>query len=183
MAALLTAWSPRLPRATIAAAAAVGVLAVLNLPALWNGDLVDPVLRHPDDVPAWWHEAAASLDAAPPGYRVLELPGAEFAAHRWGVTVDPVLPGLTDRPTIARDLLPLGSPAAMDLLYALDDRFQDGVAEPAAIAPVARLLGADQVLYRGDVAFDRYQGPRPEDVVGAVRRSAGWARRAGHVRS
>ncbi len=52
----------------------------------------------------------------------------------------------------------------MDLLYALDDRFQNGIAEGSSIAPVARLLGADQILYRGDVAFDRYQGPRPQDV-------------------
>ena len=164
VAALLTAWTPRLPRATLAASAAVGLLAVLHLPALWTGGVVDPVLRHPEELPSWWHEAATRLDAAPPGYRVLELPGAEFAAHRWGITQDPILPGLTDRPTIARDLLPLGGAAAMDLLFAIDDRFQNGIAEGSSIAPVARLLGADQIMARGDVAFDRYQGPRPQDT-------------------
>ena len=70
-------------------------------------------------------------------------PGQEFGAFRWGYTVDPPLPGMIDRPLVTRDLLPLGSAAAMDLLYALDDRFQSGTVEPATIAPIARLLGAD----------------------------------------
>ncbi len=50
----------------------------------------------------------------------------------------------------------------MDLSYALDDRFQDGTIDPESIAPVARLLGADRVLYTGDVAFDRFRTTRPE---------------------
>ena len=33
-----------------------------------------------------------------PGGRVLQLPGQEFGAFRWGYTVDPPLPGLTDTP-------------------------------------------------------------------------------------
>src|SRR5206468_664424 len=96
IAALLTAWAPRLPRGRLLVTGAVAVLAVANLPALWSGDLVDDTLRHPEDLPSWWHAAADAADAEPPGYRILELPGAEFAAHRWGITVDPVLPGLTD---------------------------------------------------------------------------------------
>ena len=52
----------------------------------------------------------------------------------------------------------------MDLLYALDDRFQAGVAEPASIAPVARLFGVDTVWATGDAAFDRFRTPRPELV-------------------
>ena len=49
----------------------------------------------------------------------------------------------------ARDLLPLGSAGLEDLSYALDDRFQDGVAEPATIAAVARLLGVDTIWLAG----------------------------------
>ena len=97
----------------------------------------------------------------PAGYRVLQLPGAEFGAYRWGYTVDPPLPGLTTRPLVTRDLLPLGSAAAMDLLYALDDRFQEGWPETESIAPIARLLGADTVWVAGDMAFDRFRTPRP----------------------
>src|SRR5262249_43968120 len=43
---LLTAWAPRFPRGTLAATAAVGALAIVNLPALHTGGLVDATLRH-----------------------------------------------------------------------------------------------------------------------------------------
>ena len=99
----------------------------------------------------------------------MQLPGAEFGAFRWGYTVDPPLPGLTAKPLITRDLLPLGSPGAMDLLYALDDRAQANILDPASIAPVARLFGADTIWVSNDMAFDRFRTPRPELTNAAVR--------------
>ena len=140
------------------------LLALANLPVLTGNRLVDPALERDEDPPESWIDAAAAIDAMPGGSRVLQLPGSEFGAFRWGYTVDPPLPGLIDRPLVTRDLLPLGSPQAMDLLYALDDRFQSGIVEPASIAPVARLLGADTVWVTGDAAFDRFRTPRPELV-------------------
>ena len=156
-----TAWAGRVPWRALATAGVL-VLALVNLPVLTHHALVDPALERDEQPPAAWTDAAAALDAAPPGYRVMELPGAEFGAFRWGYTVDPPLPGLTNKPLVTRDLLPLGSAGAMDLLYALDDRFQAGVAETGAVAPVARLLGADTIWLPGDAAFDRFRTPRPE---------------------
>ncbi len=147
---------------TAAGTLAVAVVALVNLPALTGRRLVDPALARDQNPPAAWLEATAALDAQPSGYRVLQLPGQEFGAFRWGYTVDPPLPGLTDRPLVTRDLLPLGSGPTMDLLYALDDRFQTGTIEAAAIAPVARWLGADTIWVTGDAAFDRFRTPRPE---------------------
>jgi len=144
--------------------AVVVVLAVGNLPALFDGGFVDPALERDEDVPAAWREAARALDASSLEHRVLQLPGSEFGAFRWGYTVDPPLPGLTDKPLVTRDLLPLGSPGVMDLLYALDDRLQAGTVEPGAIAPVARLLAADTIWVANDLAFDRFRTPRPEVV-------------------
>lgn len=146
------------------ATAGVGLLAVANLPVLTGHRLVDPAIDRDQDPPAAWSDATAALDAGDTGGRVLQLPGQEFGAFRWGYTVDPPLPGMTDRPLVTRDLLPLGSAAAMDLLYALDDRFQSGTVDAASIAPVARLLGADTVWLSGDAAFDRFRTPRPEIV-------------------
>ena len=143
-------------------ALAVVVAAVGNLPILIDHGFVDPALERDEQPPAAWTAAAAALDELPPGFRVLQLPGAEFGAFTWGYTVDPPLPALTERPLATRDLLPLGSAAAMDLLYALDDRFQVGSAELAAVAPIARLFGADTVWLPGDAAFDRFRTPRPE---------------------
>jgi arabinofuranan 3-O-arabinosyltransferase len=160
--AAITAVGVRRPRAAVLGAAAVAALCVANLPALWNGTLVDRLLRRPEQIPAWWVQAADQLGARTDGTRILELPGQEFAAYRWGQTTDPLLPGLTDRPVVTRDLLPLGGAAEMDLVNALDQRFQDGTEELAAVAPVARLLGAGDVVLRGDVWFERFRTPRPE---------------------
>jgi len=140
----------------------IGLLAIVNLPALFDGGFVDPNLVHDQQVPSAWTQAAKALDTSPQGYRVMQLPGLEFGAFRWGYTVDPPLPALTNRPVITRDLLPLGSAAAMDTLYALDDRFQEGTINAAAVAPIARLFGADTLWVTNDVAFERFRTPRPE---------------------
>lgn len=151
-------------------ATALVTLAVINMPAAWTGGYVDPALERDQDVPAAWDEAVEVLDRGSSEYRVLQLPGSEFGAFRWGYTVDPPLPGLTNRPLVTRDLLPLGSPGAMDLLYALDNRFQAGTIEPSSVAPVARLLGAGTIWVSNDLAFDRFRTPRPEVVADLFRR-------------
>jgi arabinofuranan 3-O-arabinosyltransferase len=160
-------WRPTVPW-TAVALPLVAVLAIANLPALWTGAFVDPALERDQDPPEAWRRAADDLDDAPRGYRVLQLPGAEFGAYRWGYTVDQPLPGLTERPLVTRDLLPLGGPAAMDLLYALDDRFQQGVAELDSVAPVARLLGADTIWLTNDQAYDRFRTARPDVVASMI---------------
>ena len=154
-------------------AGVVGVLAIVNLPSLWNGAFVDPALTRDEAPPEAWLDAAAALDEGRVAGRVLQLPGAEFGAYRWGYTVDQPLPSLTEKPLVTRDLLPLGSPAAMDLLFALDDRIQDGALESAAIAPTARLLGVDTIWMTNDLAFERFQSARPEVVADVVANAPG----------
>lgn len=166
---LVAAVPLRRPRRVVTLA--IVVVAVVGQPALWTASLVDPALERDQDPPRAWLDAASSLDDRT--RRVLMLPGAEFGAYRWGYTVDQPLPGLTDVPVVTRDLLPLGSPAAMDLLYALDDRFQDGVAEPASVAPIARLLGVGTIWLTNDAAFERFRTARPEVVRDVVLSASG----------
>lgn len=149
--------------------AAVAVVAVVlaNMPGLWTGAFVDPALERDQDPPAAWTAAAAALDGAS-SERVVMLPGTEFGAYRWGYTVDQPLPGLSEVDVVTRDLLPLGSAAAMDLWYAFDDRFQDGVADPASVADTARLFAADTVWLTNDLADDRFATARPEIVRDVV---------------
>ncbi len=156
----------------LGAAAVIG-LAVLNLPALWTFSLVDPAIDRDERPPEAWSAAAASLDPGAAEHRVLQLPGAEFGTFRWGHTVDQPVVGLADRPLVTRDLLPLGSAATMDLLYALDDRVQEGWFEIDALAPVARLLAADRVWLANDAAFDRFRTARPEPLSDVVTGAAG----------
>lgn len=161
-AALVTAVQRQSPRRGRRLGVVVVVLVAANLPSLWTADLVDPALARDQDPPAAWIDAAHALDATDVTARVLQVPGAEFGAFRWGYTVDPPLPGLTDKALLTRDLLPLGSPQLMDLLFALDDRVQSGQLDPAAVAPVARLLAVDRIWVSGDMTFERFRTIRPE---------------------
>lgn len=143
------------------ATAGVMILAVLSLPPLWRGQMVDSNLDHAEDIPDYWVEAAAALDAGDHGTRVFEVPGEDFASYRWGTTVDPITPGLIDRPYVARELIPYGSPPAANVLNAVDRRFQEQVTEPDSIAPMARFMGVGDISVRSDLTYERYNTPRP----------------------
>ena len=146
------------------AAAALCLLAVINLPVMTDRGFVDEAIDRDQDPPAYWLDAAERIDASAVGSRVMQLPGAEFGSFRWGHTTDQPFVGIGTTPLVTRDLLPLGSAAAMDLLFALDDRVQEGTLEVDAVAPVARLLGVNTILLTNDMAFERYRTARPEIV-------------------
>ncbi len=146
-----------------AAAVVVAVVALAFLP-VWRHGYLSERIERAEDIPQYWHEVADALDAGDDGTRALELPGSLFAAYRWGNTVDPVTPGLTDRPWVARELMPFGTRGSVDLLAALDRRFQHGTVEPDSLAPVLRLLGVGTVVARNDLEYERYDTPRPRDV-------------------
>lgn len=153
--------------------AGVMVLSVLGLAPLWQRQMVDANLDRAEEIPDYWNEAAAALDARDDGTRVLEVPGSDFASYRWGNTVDPVLPGLMDRPYVARELIPYGSPASAELLNALDHRMQELTLDPEALAPVARLLGVGDISVRSDLSYERYNTPRPKLLWELLRNADG----------
>lgn len=152
------------PRRRFGLFALLTALIVSNLPSAVTGDLVDKVLIRPEALPEAWVRAGAFLDErfdeGDTG-SVLLVPGIESAAYRWGYPVDQILPAITRKPLLTREWLPLGSAAVMDLLYALDDAFQNGTASPDSIAPVARLLGADTVMFVSSHQYERFGTIRP----------------------
>jgi arabinofuranan 3-O-arabinosyltransferase len=155
------AWSARgHPTRGLVLSGVVMALAVVNLPAIWQGTFYGQNLLRDENVPAYWNADVAALDAGSHQTRVLELPGADFASYRWGNTVDPITPGLMDRPYAARELIPWGSPASADLLNALDRRIQENVLDPRAIAPIARIMSAGDINYRADLETDRFDVAR-----------------------
>ncbi|CAN5840813.1 alpha-(1-_3)-arabinofuranosyltransferase [soil metagenome] len=168
--ASVTAERPRLARPL---AAGVMVLAVLSLPPLWMGQMVDPNLDRAEDIPDRWLEAAAALDQRDDGTRVLEVPGSDFASYRWGNTVDPVLPGLMDRPYVARELIPYGSPPSADLLNAFDRQLQELTLDSAAVAPIARYMAVGDISVRSDLSYERYNTPRPRSLWEQLRTAPG----------
>src|SRR5262249_29514823 len=151
----------RSPRyAFLAPAACLALLALDMLPLLTGGEYSAGILRD-EQIPAYWDQAAAALDAVGHDTRVYELPGADFASYRWGGTVDPITPALMDRPYVARELVPWGSAPGADLLNAFEDQLQDGVFDPSALAPFARLISAATLSVRNDLQYERYRTPAP----------------------
>lgn len=132
-----------------------------DLPPLWAGNLVASNLARPSSVPSYWLQAARYLDASGTD-RVLGLPGEDFAAYSWGVTEDPVVPGLITRPYVSRQVVPTGTPASANLVQALDEPLQEGTLDLSALAPIARLMSAGQVLLQSDLQYERYHLPLPK---------------------
>lgn len=156
--AALSRWRPRwhLP-------VAVGLVLLIcaNQAPLFRGQMVDRNLMRDEELPQEWLDAAAALGDGDPDTRVLEFPGIDFAAYRWGNTVDPITPGLTDRQYVARELIPYGTPPAANLLNELDAPFQAGRPDPDTLAPLARMMGVGEILFRADLQYERYLTPRP----------------------
>ncbi len=142
--------------------AVVCLLLVVNLQPLWSLGMVEEHLQRDEDLPDYWLEAASHVDEADDDTRVFEIPGSDFASYRWGNTVDPILPGLIDRPSIARELVPFGSAASAALVSALDVRMQEDTLEPEAMQPILDLMAIGDVLYRADLKYERFRTPRPE---------------------
>jgi hypothetical protein len=134
----------------------VGALIFANFPALVDGTFYGENLQRPEEIPEYWNEAARYLDERGNDTRVLEVPGADFASYDWGNTVDPITPGIMDRPYVARELIPWGSPATADLLNAMDRRMQDGLFDPNGFTALARRMGVGDVVLRNDLQHERY---------------------------
>jgi arabinofuranan 3-O-arabinosyltransferase len=148
------------PAAPGALAAVVAMSVLFAQPSRLTDGVVDPALSRPPEAPAHWQTAVRlAEDISAESSRILQLPGQEFGAHSWGFTLDPVVPSLTDRQFLVRDLLPLGSPQTMDLLWALDEAGRDGALSADALAEVNRLLGVGAVLVPGDLDLARYTTP------------------------
>jgi hypothetical protein len=151
----------RTPRRALVAASVVSVIAVLALVPVWRDGFLSSRLDRPNAIPGYWDAAARAMGKEGTGTRVLEVPGMTFSAYRWGNTVEPVTPGLTDRPYVAREVLPAGSPPSVELLMALDHRLQEGTLEPNALAAYARLTAVGTIAVRSDIQYERFNTPRP----------------------
>lgn len=163
-----TAWLwRRWPDARVRAATALGLAAVLvagTAPA-WTGNLYVSAV----DVPAYWRQAAADLDADRGDQRVWFVPGQVQASYRWTEDrPDDVATSLLDRPSLVRTVIPVTSPAAANLLAALDSELQEGALPPGALSNAARYLGVGDVLVRNDLTWDVSGGVRPAAVQAQV---------------
>jgi arabinofuranan 3-O-arabinosyltransferase len=158
----------------------VGVLVLANFPALVDGTFYGKNLQRDETLPSYWTQAIANLNSGDHQTRILEVPGADFASYTWGNTVDPITPGLTDRPYVARELIPYGTPASADLLNAIDRRMQEGVADPASLAALWRRMGVGSVVARNDIDYERYDLVRPVDLAAVLAAAPGLGAATGY---
>ncbi len=178
LAAGLAAVARRWPGWRLPLSGALLLLVCLNQWALFAGQMVDRNLKRDEHLPQYWLDAAAAMDAGgytPDGQqnRVYEMPGTDFASYRWGNTVDPITPGLIDRPFVARELIPYGTANSADLLNAWDVPLQEGSFDPATLQPIAQLLGIGTIAHRGDLQYERFRSPRPDIVYADLLAAAG----------
>lgn len=136
------------PRARIAAAVATAAIVALAAWPLVTGRAVERQLAF--SVPSEWHELANDLEARRDDTRAMQLPGALFGYQRWGGTVDPVLPALTERPTISRWIVPYGDLRATDLQWLVDGLVSQGRARPGQLASLLDLMSVGTVVLAAD---------------------------------
>ena len=106
-----------------------------NNPSLFLGDTIANNFTQPAALPSYELAAINHLNATHPGTRVFAIPGNDFAAYRWGDTVDTPQPALLNRDFVTREQQVMGSIATADTLYATDEPLQDGTANMNALAP------------------------------------------------
>ena len=56
----------------------------------------------------------------------------------------------------------MGSLPTADILEAVDTPIQEGVLDPRALAPMAALMSAGDLLLQNDLQFERYDVPDPQ---------------------
>jgi hypothetical protein len=152
------------PLGLAVAAVAAAVVAGASVP-LWTGGIVANGFTQPASPPAYVRQAASALNDRHPGTRVYALPGNDFAADRWGDTIDTVYPGLMTRPFVTHEQQIMGSLETADVLHAVDTPLQDGTMDWNALAPMASLMDAGDVLVQYDQAYERYGAPSPQQLA------------------
>lgn len=167
-----------LDRRVLGVSALVALLLIANQPALFTGWFITRGISRPSAIPEYWTQAAAAIDAGDHDTRVWAIPGSNFASYQWDdrlvSSVDPLMPGLTTRPFLAREQVPYGTPPTADLLIAADDPLQQNVLQPGSIAPVSRFLSVGSLFVRAqDLAWTRYGTVRPDEVWSILRRAPG----------
>ena len=91
------------------------------------------------------------------------MPGTDFASYRWGNTVDPITPGLTDRDYVARELIPYGITGSANLLERLWTTRSSRVGSDPATHRSAwpGCWGSATIVHRADLQYERFRTPRP----------------------
>ena len=135
----------------------------------WSGRITPPGTF--SAIPRYWHDAADWLSAhntgAPPGGRVLVVPGAPFATQVWGTSHDEPLQVLGNSPWGVRDSIPLTPPKTIRALDSVQRLFAAG-RPSAGLADTLARQGISYVVLRNDLDPDTSRSARPILVHRAI---------------
>jgi arabinofuranan 3-O-arabinosyltransferase len=158
----ITALWNRVSRTGLVTALVIGALVIANNPSLFNGDTIANNFTQPASLPGYQQAAINHLNATHKSTRVLAIPGNDFASYRWGDTIDTPQPAFLNRDFVTREQQIMGSIATADTLYAMDDPIQEDTANFNALAPMARLLSAGDVMVEFDQRYEHFGIPQPQ---------------------
>ena len=132
---------------------------------LWTGSTIVNGLSQPAAPPSYVLKAVHHLNTTNPGLRVYGIPGNNFAAYRWGDTIDTVYPALLDRPFVTHEQQTMGSLPTADLLEAVDTPLQEGTMDTSSLAPMMSLMSVGDVLVQNDLRYEMYNTPDPRQLA------------------
>jgi arabinofuranan 3-O-arabinosyltransferase len=158
----VTALWRRVSVAGISVAVLAVALIVAANPSLFDGQTIANNFTQPAALPAYQLQAIKHLNATHKNTRVLAIPGNDFASYNWGDTVDTPQPAYLTRPFVTREQQVMGSIPTADTLYALDDPIQEDIANYNALAPMARLLSAGDLMVEYDQNYAHYGVPQSQ---------------------
>ncbi|NDU77263.1 DUF3367 domain-containing protein, partial [Actinomadura sp. DSM 109109] len=129
------------------------------------------------DVPRYWRDAAAWINARAGRQAVLAVPGAPFGEYLWGRPMDDIVQPLLSARWGVRQLVPAGSPGYTRALDAIDQQVRSGQGSPGLSAFLAR-MGVRYVLVRNDLRRETLRGAWPARLHQALGDSPGLRRAA-----
>ncbi len=164
--------APWLPRAALALFV-LGLVAFWGRP-LWVGNAINSNVFI-SGVPGPW---TAAIDDAqrttPPGTRISVLPGELFAYYRWGGTQNSIVPAVSKRPVLIRQIDRPSSPQAAQLLTSVDSQVQQGRLMPNQLPPLLQIMGVGRTLVGTDSSPTRNEALDPADVSAALVQQPGF---------
>ncbi|TDC60914.1 DUF3367 domain-containing protein, partial [Actinomadura sp. GC306] len=127
------------------------------------------------EVPGYWRDAAAWINARAGQQGVLAVPGAPFGEYLWGRPMDDIVQPLLTARWGVRQLVPAGSPGYTRALDAIDLQVRSGQGSPGLSEFLAR-MGVRYVLVRNDLRRETLRGAWPSRVNQALEGAPGLRR-------
>ena len=164
--------------ASVAMVVVIGALLLFWGRPLWAGNAIDPRLFF-SSVPTPWVDAIDEAQSTTPtDSRIAVLPGELFGWYTWGGTQNSIVPGLSEKPVLVRQITRPATEQAAQLLDSVDARIQQGRLMPNQLPPLLQLMGVGRVLVGTDSSPTMSEALDPARVDAALAAQPGFEKPA-----